>query len=207
MNLPDFKKIKHQKVLLIALQGVGVVLLVFIILNFSFFWKQLEFYLSGHTSTFRNPSAATDKKTMEPNLLVIESLNIKVPIIYVEGKTEKIYQEALKNGVVHYPGTANIGELGNAYIFGHSSDYVWSKGEYKTIFALLPKIKTGDEIVASNQAGEKFIYKVIETKVIGPKDLSVLDQQQNKRRLLTLQTSYPLGTALKRFIVVAELLP
>jgi len=42
---------------------------------------------------------------------------------------------------------------------------------------------------------------------VSPKDLSVLDQQNFQKKFLSLQTSYPIGTALKRFVAVAELLP
>jgi HemK-like putative methylase len=74
-------------------------------------------------------------------MLSIPSLSIEAPIQFIDKADEKTFQAALKNGVVHYPGTALAGEFGNMYIFGHSSDYIWSKGHYKTIFAVLP-IKT-----------------------------------------------------------------
>ena len=76
----------------------------------------------------------------------------------------------------------------------------------KTVFALLPKIKTGDKITVSDREGNKFIYEVKETRVIAKDDMSVLDQHNNERKLLTLQTSYPVGTALQRFVAVSELL-
>jgi LPXTG-site transpeptidase (sortase) family protein len=144
-------------------------------------------------------------ETLAPDTLVIGSLDIEAPILYVNEKDEAVFQQALRNGVVHYPGTALPGEPGNAYIFGHSSDYVWAAGDYKTVFALLPQIQIGTDIAVSNSQGEAFHYAVIETKVVGPRDLSVLDQFNNEKYLLTLQTSYPLGTALQRYIVVAEL--
>jgi LPXTG-site transpeptidase (sortase) family protein len=140
-----------------------------------------------------------------PDTLRIEDLGIEAPVIYVDQKTEAVYQEALQDGVVHYPGTALPGQPGNTYIFGHSSDYVWSPGDYKTIFAKLPQIEIGTEIEITDASGARFFYEVIETKVVWPRDLSVLDQFNNERYLLTLQTSYPLGTALQRYIVVAEL--
>jgi LPXTG-site transpeptidase (sortase) family protein len=73
------------------------------------------------------------------------------------------------------------------------------------VFALLPKIKIGDEIFITDQNGNQFVYKVTQTIVVSPKDLNVLEQGSRDERILTLQTSYPLGTALKRFIVQAEM--
>ena len=57
----------------------------------------------------------------------------------------------------------------------------------------------------TNPDGGLFIYHVIETKIVGPKDVSVMDQQNYERKLLTLQTSWPVGTALKRYIAVCEI--
>lgn len=142
---------------------------------------------------------------MSPNLLIIPRFGIRAPIIEVAKTEEVIFQEALQQGVVHYPGTANIGEPGNAYIFGHSSDYVWAKGDYKTVFALLPEIKTGDLVYASNTKGQRFTYKVIEKVIVSPGDTKWLDQKNYEEKFLTLQTSYPVGTALRRFIVIGQL--
>lgn len=137
--------------------------------------------------------------------LWIPDRSIDTPVVYVEEADEKIFQEELANGVVHYPGTALPGEPGNPYIFGHSSDYRWKPGNYKQVFKPLVDIPVGTVIRITNHAGELFVYKVIETKIVGPKDTSVLDQRNYEKTLLTLQTSWPVGTALKRFIAIAEL--
>jgi sortase A len=137
--------------------------------------------------------------------LWIPSLGIEAPVVEPASADERAYQEALRDGVVHFPGTAAPGEPGNVYLFGHSSDYVWAKGRFKTVFALLTSIEAGDLVTLSDAAGRPFRYRVTGTKVVAPDDLSVLDQGDGSRRLLTLQTSYPLGTALRRFIVLAEL--
>src|SRR3989344_5629961 len=153
-------------------------------------------------------SAVTKPKTRPPEIspytIKIPSLNISVPMVYVYAATEKEFQAGLIDGVVHYPGTALPGEFGNCYIFGHSSDYIWSQGKYKTIFAPLPKTTIGTEIVISDNQGVKFVYTVIDSKKVSAKDLSVLKQDYTKK-ILTLQTSYPVGTALARWVVVAEM--
>ncbi len=151
------------------------------------------------------PTPRIPLETGEPNQLTIPDLDIQAPVVYVDEANEDVFQDALANGVVHYPGTANPGELGNPYIFGHSSDYFWKPGDYKAVFAPLVDVPIDTEVRITNDAGELYIYRVIETKVVGPKDVSVLDQQNYERYLLTLQTSYPVGTALKRFVAVCEL--
>ncbi len=71
---------------------------------------------------------------------------------------------------------------------------------------LLETVPTGESWTLSDREGNLYIYKVIKTKVISPNDLSVLNQETDGKKILTLQTSYPIGTALKRFIVIAELI-
>jgi LPXTG-site transpeptidase (sortase) family protein len=149
-------------------------------------------------------SSDREAGSANPNELTIESLNIRAPVVYAEEQDERVYQKALRSGVVHYPGTAMPGEDGNAYIFGHSSDYPWAKGAYKNIFASLPKIRIGEEVKISNQAGTVYVYIVRESFSASASDTYLLSQDRSKKTL-TLQTSYPVGTSLKRWIVIADI--
>jgi LPXTG-site transpeptidase (sortase) family protein len=189
-----------KKILLFIL----IIVAAYALLNIPYLWKQVKFQVSKPTAAVTTNSSPESKK-MAPNQLSIASLNITAPLIEPSASNEDAYQLALQNGVVHYPGTAAVGQPGNAYFFGHSSDFAFSKGAYKTVFALLPSIKIGAEILISNSAGDQFKYIVTEGKVVSNNDLSVLDQKENKEKLLSLQTSYPVGTALKRYIVVSKL--
>ena len=183
---------------------VGLLAVIFVALNAQYFWANLRFS-AGPSSPPPPVSQQPSGPVGEPNLLEIPSLKISAPVIYVNEQSEEVYQAALADGVVHFPGTAEPGQPGNVYIFGHSSDYLFSKGKYKTVFALLPRIENGAEIRISDSQGRQFTYKVFDQKVVSPKDFSVLDQGDGSKKLLTLQTSYPVGTALRRYVVVAEL--
>jgi len=156
---------------------------------------------SGERTVISRPTLERD----EPDHISIPDRGIETPVVYVDTVDEKIFQEGLANGVVHYPNTPLPGEFGNPYIFGHSSDYAWKKGDYKKIFKPLVDIPLGTTIRITDHDGQLFVYKVIETKIVGPKDVSVLDQYSYERKMLTLQTSWPVGTALKRYIAIAEL--
>lgn len=191
---------KKRKIVIVSITLVAI----FVVLNYGYFLENIK-YLVSNNQTLVSNTAKNEEVVGTPNLLEINSLNIKAPIVYTNEKTEKAYQAALVNGVVHFPGTALVGDFGNVYIFGHSSDYLWSPGKYKSVFALLPKISIGEEVLITNQVGQIFKYKVIESKKVSANDLTVLGQQGYKRKLLTLQTSYPVGTALARWVVIAEL--
>lgn len=198
MALKDLPKKKKIFIL------TGVLLVLVIILEFGFISAGTKYLLRGRTEVYHiRPEARGEK--IQPDFLQIPSLGIKVPLVYVTEKNETAYQKALEDGAAHFPDTAEPGQFGNAYIFGHSSDYLWSPGKYKTVFATLPKIRLGDEIAVSDRGGNKFVYKVIESKKVAADDLSVLDQGDGTKKLLTIQTSYPIGTALARWVVIAEI--
>lgn len=188
-----------KKILYIFLVGILAIILV----NAGFFYAQIRFLIKKPAA--QNISEVANPKKSQPNFLSIPSLGIKAPIQYPEKQDEKVFQEFLAKGVVHYPGTALVGQLGNCYIFGHSSDFPWAKGDFKHIFALLPKIEIGAQIEISDMDGNMYIYKVTEKFVASPKDVSLLAYKKEGKKILTLQTSYPIGSAAKRYIVRAEM--
>lgn len=145
------------------------------------------------------------------NRLVIPKLNINVPIVNPPTasllrqdwtQVEEDIQEALEDGVVHYPGTARAGQAGNFFITGHSSYYAWAGGSYKTIFARLHELNPGDEYTVF-YGGDEHRYIVRSKTEVLPSDVSVLDQPANSR-IATLMTCTPIGTTLRRLIVRAE---
>ena len=157
--------------------------------------------LQGETT----PVTAIELQPMGPHELSINSLNIHTPLVYIAERSESAFQTALQDGVVHYPGTAEIGQPGNAYFFGHSSDLVWTQGNYKTVFALLPEIEIGDTIIVTDNQNHPYRYQSYETLIVNPDETDVLQPIEGEPFVLSVQTSYPVGTALQRFIVRARL--
>lgn len=199
---------QRKKQLFRILLPIALVLGIFAILNADYIRIQIVYAITGPAKVSSGEKALTipgRPATGTPNTLTIPSIGVEAPILYATTKDEESLQKLLLDGVVHYPGTADPGQPGNAYIFGHSSDARWSRGKYKTVLALLPKLKLGDEIQVTDKAGKIYRYKVKETKIVNPKDLSVLDQGDGSKKMLTVQTSYPIGTALRRYLVIGEM--
>jgi LPXTG-site transpeptidase (sortase) family protein len=117
-------------------------------------------------------------------------------------KFEQDIQDALRDGVVHYPGSARPGQAGNFFVTGHSSYYPWDPGKYKDVFARLHELEIGDRY-SVYYGGEKHVYRIISKREVRPTDVSVLDQPMDKR-LSTLMTCTPIGTTLRRLILTAE---
>ncbi|MFA4930675.1 MAG: sortase [Patescibacteria group bacterium] len=136
------------------------------------------------------------------NYLVIPSLQIAAPIVYLDDASEPVLQQKLKEGVGHYPLTALPGEVGNVFIFGHSSYYWWDWSEYNSVFANLESIGDQAKILVFYD-DNIYVYQVEITKVVGPDEVSVL--AQGEERELSLMTCTPLGTNLNRFVVTAKL--
>jgi len=144
--------------------------------------------------------------------IIIPKIAKNIPILEVDpinlenGKFsdfEADVQKMLKDGVVHYPGTAEPGQNGNVFITGHSSYYPWDNGKYKDVFAALHNLEEGDEYFVFDK-GKKYKYIITTRKVVPPSDVSVLDQDYTKKTS-TLMTCTPVGTAKNRLILQSEL--
>jgi LPXTG-site transpeptidase (sortase) family protein len=135
------------------------------------------------------------------NTISIPSLGISAPISWGVSLDPTADHNALENGVMSIDGTARPGQQGVTVISGHSSNYIWDKGQYNTVFAPLEKAYAGMPIsIAYN--GQEYHYVVTRTYVVKPNDLSVLsDESLTGIRLLTCT---PVGTALNRLVVEAK---
>jgi len=145
------------------------------------------------------------------NRVIIPKIGRNIPLIdiqqqRVEGIDElnDIFMEELENGVIRYPGSAKPGEEGNTFVFGHSSNFPWMKGDYNDVFSLLDKVVYDDEIIV--YYGQKeYVYKIRTKEVIRPGDVSVLKRNKGKSEI-TLMTCWPIGTTLNRLILIGELI-
>lgn len=148
--------------------------------------------------------------TPTDNRIVIPRIDKNIPIVRVTSENlmkrdfnalEKQMQDALKDGVVHYPGTSLPSEGGNFAVTGHSSYFPWDKGRFKDVFALLHDVVEGDNIIVYwNQ--KKYIYEVTVKNVVLPEEVDIL--KSSDQEVLTLITCTPVGTNLKRLIVTAK---
>ena len=157
----------------------------------------LNLGVTSYTDWLRIPAINVNANLVEPEL-GLEALKA-----HDWNVLEEQIRETLLQGPVHYPGTAEPGQVGNSFITAHSSNVFWEPSPYNTTFALLPKLRPGDDIfITYNQ--EEFHYKVSSYKEVSPKDVSILEQGDKK--LLTLMTCSPIGTNLRRWVVTAELI-
>lgn len=124
-------------------------------------------------------------------------------IANVDPGSEKEYKKSLLEGVAHAKGSSLPGLNGTTYIFAHSADSFWNVGRYNAVFYLLKELKPGDEIIIVFQ-GKRFNYKVTETKIVDPSEVTYLEAKIGQGEQLILQTCWPPGTTFKRLLVFAK---
>jgi len=112
------------------------------------------------------------------------------------------YQAALKEGVAHASGTGFPGENKRMFIFAHSTNSILNFDRYNAIFYELRKLTPGDSIYIYYK-GERFTYKVFDSKSVSARDVSWLTPTEEP--VVILQTCDPPGTTWKRLLVFARL--
>ncbi len=141
------------------------------------------------------------------NRIVIPRLNKSIPLVSVPNHTdwdalERSMQAALREGVAVHPVSRPPDQNGNFFVTGHSSYYFYDEGRYKDVFALLHEVDDGEKI-AVYWGGKKYEYVINGRIVVKPNEVDVLKQPKNKK-MLTLMTCTPIGTAKKRLVLTAE---
>ncbi len=106
-------------------------------------------------------------------------------------------------GIGHYQSTQMPGEVGNFAIAGHRAG---NGGPFRNI----DKFVAGDEIYVET-ATKRFTYRFLESKVVSPSDLNVIDAQPSELtqksvsgKYLTLTSCTPIYVNTNRIIVWFE---
>lgn len=187
--------------------GIGTGLVVVVIFLFGFFNEVViaPFIQPNRTASATpiivDPNSVT---VSDKPQIIIPKINLQIPVDYSQTTTdESQIENALEDGIVHYPTTERPGEKGNAAFFGHSSNNIFNKGRYKFAFVLLHELVPGDTFYITYQ-GQVYIYKVIDRKIVDPSDVQVLDDVPGQVATATLITCDPPGTSLHRLVVVGQ---
>lgn len=168
---------------------------------------EVLYYYGAQPSSSSPPASQPTPLTVTPVSkdfgIVIEKIGVNAPVIAdVDTTSNAAYMEALRHGVAHAKDTAKPNEVGNIYLFAHSTLNFWEYGEYAAVFTLLHQVAPGDRVVLVYQ-GKQYDYRVIEKEIVPGFDLTPLERESS-RSLLTIQTCDPPGTTLRRLILIAE---
>jgi sortase A len=198
-------KLKAKQHFQSLLFGVGMGSLVVLILLFSFFNDRfIAPFITPSKAVSATPILIDSNGPVDPSpKVVIPKINVEIPVVYDEPSVEEnAIQNALERGVVHYATTPKPGEKGNSVIFGHSSNNILNKGQYKFAFVLLNRLEIGDTFYL-NKDGVRYAYRIYEKRIVKPTEVDVLNST-TKPATATLITCDPPGTSLNRLIVIGE---
>ena len=137
--------------------------------------------------------------------LFLPRIQVQTPIVAPNDSATKAVLAAMEDGVALYPGSVLPGDAGRAVMLGHSSRASWYRGDYATIFSLLPQMKTGDEIYIVGK-DKKYVYQVFDKRVLSPSDTNALLSSTVSDSQIALIPCYPIGSASQRNIVLAKLI-
>ncbi|MFO0702830.1 MAG: sortase [Candidatus Andersenbacteria bacterium] len=149
------------------------------------------------------PVPTINSEEFVPNTVTVPRIGARAPIVELKSNTDKAQQAGLAHGAIHAYGTPAPGQPGTALIAAHSSDFIFKLGAYKTVFALLPELHSGDYFIVSDDHTMRY-FRITQTVVVAPTDTS-FTVHKDHAAYVALQTSYPVGTALKRFVAVGVL--
>ena len=140
-----------------------------------------------------------------PSQSKITHYNLSIPKLGIQDAVVTIGGSDLAKSLIHYPSTANPGELGTPVIFGHSIlRQFYNPKNYLSIFSTIMTLQADDQIIIKYD-GITYTYKVIDKLEVKPTDVEVLSQRFDGR-FLKLITCVPEGTYLRRGIIVAQLI-
>ncbi|MBI5449284.1 sortase [Candidatus Gottesmanbacteria bacterium] len=139
------------------------------------------------------------------NGITIPAINVDEPVIFnVDPNDSKAYTSALKHGIAHASSTAFPGTGGLGYYFAHSSTPAFIT-QFNAVFYLLGKLKPGDEVYIWHE-NKRTDYSVTRSAITDPNDVSFLHDMYDAETIV-LQTCWPPGTTLRRFLVFATRIP
>ena len=146
----------------------------------------------------KGETAPKKKSTASPKsgvlgVIEINKINLRLPILIGASKSNLDLASGLLKG------TSLPGTQGNSAIAAHRSR------SYGAMFNRLDEIGAGDVVTVKDKKGT-YQYKVYETLVVEPQNVSVLNSNGDEKTL-TLITCTPIDTATHRLIVKAKMLP
>src|SRR3989344_9198506 len=137
-----------------------------------------------------------------PTKIKITKINLSASVVNPTTIGIEVLDKELLKGVVRYPTSAKLGEVGNVVLFGHSSYLpVVNNQAYKT-FNGIQKLAVGDIVIvySSNTA---YTYRVRSVTKESADNNTAIQLSMNDK-VLTLVTCNSFATKQDRFVVTAD---
>jgi sortase A len=203
-----FKNKKFMIIMIVICQALAVGLIIYLI--------TLPFYPTvKYDLTYNTPEIKAEAQNAEvvreevaeiknhlpeteyavsPNRVIITKIGVNAPI--VEAKTAAV---GLSKGAWRMPDSSTPDKGGNTVLTGHRFKYLPPNN---LTFFLFDKLEKGD-LVSVIWENKDYLYRIRETKVVEPTDLSIL--AKSDKPILTMFTCTPVYSTSHRLVVIADL--
>lgn len=136
-----------------------------------------------------------------PVRIVIDAIGLDDAINTPASTDVETLDQALLNGVVHYPGSANLADSGNVFLFGHSTGFRVVQNQAFKAFNDLKHLKEND-LVRVQSTSREYVYRVTSVSLVNTDDAFV--DLSHTGHTLTLATCNVFGAKEERYVVKAE---
>lgn len=149
-----------------------------------------------------DPLSESSKEAAGEGFLEIPKLDIRAPLVFIDGFDEASFQQGLKKGVVFYPDSVLPGQEGQTIILGHSAPVGYPRINYDWVFSRLNELEQGDEIfVHFNES--LYQYQVREKSFLQKGEEITPKILTNYSNMLILVSCWPPGRDKDRIVIQA----
>ena len=136
-----------------------------------------------------------------PARIIIDAVGIDTPISNPASADTATLDGALASGAVRYPGSGNLEDVSNVFLFGHSSHLPVVNNPAYRAFNDIEKLEVGDLIRVQSETVE-YHYRVETVEEVTAGEAWVRFDSSERR--LTLSTCNNFGSKQDRFVVTAS---
>lgn len=202
--ISEFSAMLSAHPILISILWLGVFLML---LGMSFalgIVPKLDTETSGPDVALAEEGIESVQKNTEnaiPRRIVIERLGVDAPIENPESRNIEALDTALLKGVVRYPGSGDLEDISNMFLFGHSTGFRVVQNEAFKSFNGLKEAQEGDLIRVQSDMKE-YVYRVTDVSLVDAHEALVSLSSSEKK--LTLTTCNSFGAKEERYVVEAS---
>jgi len=153
------------------------------------------------TETKGEVASVVNDSDSRPVRIVIDAIDLDGSINTPTNTDVETLDQALLSGVVHYPGSANLADAGNVFLFGHSTGFRVVQNEAFKAFNDLKHLKEND-LIRVQSSSREYVYRVTSVSLVNTDDAFV--DLSRTGRTLTLATCNVFGAKEERYVVKAE---
>ncbi|MFH0988199.1 MAG: sortase [Parcubacteria group bacterium] len=133
--------------------------------------------------------------------LSISDIDLDALIVHPESADINTLNAAINKGVAHYPDSGELGEIGNVFLFGHSTNLKIVNNQNYAVFNRLKELKTG-AMIRLESGGSEYWY-VVKSMSLKKANETWINLATSKK-LLTISTCNVFGAKEDRYVVEAE---